>query len=198
MPDTAIAQAPASLLSDKEKPPPPAPQLVTGQSTTPAPASEAFSEEWVKAFVAYIGTTAYEATGYEEMRFSSFELAMLTAPLTKFLNRTAPAMAARAFPGLVDEDDPTPVILAAVILLIGIRRILAFRRRRREEREKKGATRAQRPAAADAPPAPPAQPDLRVMGPEPSAGAVAPESAPPATGMTGEMTGGFVGNGRLR
>lgn len=185
-----IDQAPASLLGEKEKPPAPAPLAVNPAAATPSTTSgDPFDEQWVKAFVSYCASIAYEATDVEAMKLTSFELAMLTPLLTRFLNRTAPAMLARAFPGLVADDDPTMPLLALVLLLLAVRRILAIRRHRREKGK-------QAPKAPPSTQQPPSPPDLRVVGPEAPAGAST-EASPGPGGMSGQLTGGHVGDGRI-
>jgi hypothetical protein len=205
-----ISQAPPSLLGEQEKPPPPAP-LQVNPTAVQEIRPDAFTETWVRAFVSYIGSGLSD--GFEWFQpLSGFELAMIVGPLTKCLNKTAPAALARAFPGLIDEDDPTPVILAVVILAIAARRLLAWRKHKREVAKgrpapKTAATAAQRPQeVSEAPPAAAGPPQLSLVAPEgpPAGHGMGPEEvvetvttpAIPA-GMTGQpIHAGVLGDGR--
>lgn len=190
-PPLSIAQSPASLLGDREKPPSPPPPDAQG---VPAGSSElagprpAYDEAWFRKAVVLACNGLAEEFG-PEMRATELELALLVPVLYALAQQHAPAFIAG------QAQDANLVVLGAVLLFMGGRRAFAVRRRRRQQQGPAGIPRprASAPPPASSPPTSPAAAPAAV-GPVESNGA----PGSPSSGAFGSrpvLLGGRVGDG---
>lgn len=186
----SIAQAPASLLGDREKaptPPPPDAQGAPAGGLDPAGPRPAYDEAWFRKAVVLACNGLAEEFG-PEMRATELELALLVPVLYALAQQHAPAFIAG------QAQDANLVVLGGVLLFMGARRGMAIRRRRRKE----GPAGIPRPrASAPSPASPP-------TAPPPPAGSVESNGAmgspgSPSSGAFGSrpvVLGGRLGDGR--